>query len=91
MANLRDASKQTYATRSHVATESEIKTGCLQRIADATELMAKSHAELERSLRLAREERDRAQRWLKHEENKTRALRGVITKLKKRLKDGSDG
>ena len=66
-----------------------INCGSLQRIADATELMARSHADL-----IA--ERDKYLKWYEREmANKLRAqryissLRGVITKLRKKLNDPS--
>lgn len=59
------------------------KIGSLQRIADATELMAKSYASLQ-------SDRDLYKRWYENEKNENRtlnlrisALKGVITKFKK--------
>ena len=63
----------------------EIQIGCLQRIADATELMARSHAELQTNL-------DMYKRWYSIELGNVRerdktiiSMRGQITKLKNRL------
>lgn len=60
-----------------------LKTGCLMRIADATEVMAKRYQDLI-------DERDRYKRWHKELEERwckavlrIAALKGVITKLKK--------
>jgi len=62
----------------------QLKFGCLQRIADATEAMAHEHRRL-----LA--ERDRLQQWLDEEraerkrlERSNRALRAHITRLRKK-------
>lgn len=62
-----------------------LRTGCLMRIADATEKMAKRHTELI-------DERDRQQRladyWrqcCERTERRLRAAKGQITKLRKRL------
>lgn len=62
-----------------------IKLGCLQRIADATELMSKRHTDLMREKEQAENSRDY---WRREAERLTRskiALRGQITKLKRRL------
>jgi hypothetical protein len=62
-----------------------LQTGALLRIADATELMAKNHIELQNEL-------ERNKRWFNQEreyrvaEQKTNSnLKGQITKLKKAL------
>lgn len=46
--NLKDVSKGQWGTIGDNPTTQEIQTGCLQRIADATELMAKNHAQLQK-------------------------------------------
>lgn len=63
--------------------DDRIKIGCLQRIADATEAMAKSY-------NLLREERDRYQRWYEQEQQSNArlrrsnaALRGLLKRMKK--------
>lgn len=65
-------------------TNEEIKIGALQRIADATEVMAQNHIKLQA-------ERDQYKRWYEHEQKSSQrmarriaALQGVITKLKKK-------
>ena len=75
-------SKDTEPTRESIQ---RIKVGCLQRIAEATELMAQNHQELI-------DQRDMYQRWykeasrdLRSEKRSKAALRGVITKLKKQI------
>jgi len=80
MASFKDASRTNWESQN--STE-HINAGSLQRIADAAELMAKNHAELV-------SERDRAIQsvtfWKEQAEQiarSNRALRGVITKLKK--------
>jgi hypothetical protein len=87
--NLRDESRKQYTvsvlTDSDGLTDSQLQTGALLRIADATEKMAQRHTELI-------DERDRYKRWYNEQfqsigkRDKTIAsLRGQITKLKKRL------
>lgn len=63
-----------------------VNMACLQRIAAATELMAKNHA-------ILLDERDRYFRWYKEEQSKkealersNRSLRGTITRLKNKSK-----
>jgi len=60
----------------------DLKVGCLQRIALATEAMAKNHVRL-------MEERDRYERWYRNEQasgqrlaRSNAALRGYIKRLK---------
>jgi hypothetical protein len=66
----------------------DIKTGCLQRIADATEKMAQSHADLIAS-------RDRYKRWYEDKSAECEqlartiaGLRGTITRMR-REQDGA--
>ena len=83
--NHRKASKESWLTIiGGRPTLEEIKVGSLQRIADAAELMAQNHAQLIR-------ERDNYKRWYeaaldrRHSlERRVAALRGVITKMKRR-------
>ena len=82
MATARDFSKHDQTVVS--PTWDHVQIGCLQRIADATEAMAKSYADLIK-------ERDRYLRWYREEAaDKVRlhrqcaALRGHITRLKRK-------
>ena len=66
--------------------DTRLQIGCLQRIADATELMAKNWSAL-------MDERNRYERWYIEQKNRTdlserrrAALRGVITRLQRRMK-----
>ncbi len=83
--SLRKCSQKDWSTDAGIPTESEIKVGSLQRIADAVELMAKGYARLEN-------ERDRWKRWYEQELQEQQrlarsnaALKGVNTKLRKKL------
>lgn len=90
-ANIRELSKKNY-NPSKRRTYEEIQTGCLQRIADATELIAKDHDRLQRRLKIMEESRDY---WYRESESwkqtafgmqrKYAAMKGVVTKLKKKL------
>lgn len=82
-ANLRAASKAEYGQRDWDVTESEIRTGALQRIADAVEKMSANYTAMQ-------EEHDRYRRWLGEEQivseqlrRRVRALKGVVTRLKR--------
>jgi hypothetical protein len=79
----RDASKKGWSA-SEAPNITEINMGSFQRIADAAEKMAANYANL-------LNDRDLYYKWWKEEqdrrrglERKNNALRGVITKLKKR-------
>ena len=81
MANLRELSKRNFSSLNGSTLEA-ISTGSLQRIADATELMAKNFIALQN-------DRDMYKRWYYEGNAKNTklckqisALKGVITKLK---------
>lgn len=80
---LREESKANWSSSTPKATVDELKIGCLQRIADATEVMAQNHRELQANLdmykRWATERQDKINRL----ERKVSALRGVITRMKR--------
>ena len=84
MVNCRNRSRQEWPPNSPI-THNDLYLGSLQRIADANELMAKNHRELVA-------ERDRYEKWWRAArdqgyriEASNRALRGVATKLRKRI------
>jgi len=79
-------SKENWEPANGPITNEQIKVGCLQRIADATELMANNYQTLIN-------ERDRYKRnWEYQKEESERmarrisALQGVITRMKKKAK-----
>jgi len=83
MSTTREASRANITT-SHPREIDHINCGSLQRIADATEAMAKNHIALQR-------DHDLYKRWFTEEkerrhklERSNAALRGQITKLKKK-------
>ena len=84
MPNFDQASRLRYSRDN--PTVDDLQLGCMQRIADATELMAKNHGKLIRDLELS--ERSKKY-WMEDCDcliKKNRALRGVITKLKNKQK-----
>lgn len=62
----------------------QLQLGCLQRIADATETMCKDREKLERDYQYMRDSRDRYRSQCERLERSNAALRGVITKMKRR-------
>ena len=84
--NYREESKLNYGTLDPGSLSSDqLRTGALLRIADATEVMAKNYQELI-------DERDRYKRYYREEREVNKrlylsnaALKGVITKLRKKL------
>ncbi|MDB4914086.1 MAG: hypothetical protein JWM95_1730 [Gemmatimonadetes bacterium] len=95
MTTHREASRDVYTIRAWNATEPEINTGSLQRIADACERSATAGEKMAANWATLTSERDRYKRWYEQEQesrkrdvarlvNVVRALRGVITKLRNR-------
>jgi len=84
MANFDEASRFKYC--SNTPTHQDLKLGCLQRIADATELMAKDHAKLIRDLERSERARKSWMQEFLRVSKQASALRGVITKLKNKQK-----
>ena len=61
----------------------EIRDGCLMRITDGIELMAKNHSELIRERDRYERDYDRKCEYARGLERRIASLRGYITKLKK--------
>lgn len=66
----------------------QIKIGCMQRIATATEAMSKNYVTMENNLKWSREHVVRLEKRLESATNTNRSLRGHITRLKKKLFKG---
>lgn len=66
----------------------DLKLGCLQRIAAATEAMAKNHDELVRQRDIERANRAFWQREAERERRRVNALRGVVTRMKRKATRG---
>jgi len=85
MSNFRDASRLSFNQSGERPTFTEIQTGAIQRIADATELMAKQHAQLVAD---AERQKRRAELAEQRETSTARslvAMRGQVTKLRNRI------
>lgn len=85
MSNLRQLSRDEYRANDDIPNRDELKLGALQRIADATELMAKRHTDLIRERDMYKRFCEDKSRYASKLERRNAALRGQITKLRKRL------
>lgn len=88
--DFRSLSKRGYTSDS--ATIENINAGSFQRIADACELMAQNHLEMQRKLADTEKKADMYYRWYLNEcersaglQRSMKSLRGVITKQKKKI------
>lgn len=81
MANMRDASKQHFESSNSAV---DINLGCAQRIADALEKMASSYDKLRESRDWYKAHYEEGGRMLARSEHRIRALKGVITRMKRR-------
>lgn len=81
----RDSSRVNYGTNDDAKslTLEQINTGSLLRIADATELMAKNHIQLQNDLDWYKKRYPEQREEIAHLNNRIRSLKGVITRLKK--------
>jgi len=79
----RDESRKHYGTSDEYLTIDQLNAGSLQRIADATEAMAKNHVQLQNDYNYMKISRDGYRELYEMERKRTKALKGVITKLKK--------
>lgn len=79
----KEESKKNWYTEMPVTNE-DLQTGCLQRIADATELMASNYLKLQADLESWKKWGKEKQAKLEAAERRIIALKGVITKLKKK-------
>jgi len=75
-------------------TNEQLRLGCLQRIADATEAMAERHTTLLRRNEYLMEENKMFRSWLRQGSRREAGLRSYITRLKKKvakLEEHADG
>lgn len=82
MANFREHSKDNWNS---VSTVEHINAGSLQRIADATEKMAGNYIKLQSDYDYMRKSRDNYRECYESSLRKISALKGVITKLKRKF------
>ena len=67
----------------HSCSDERLKIGCLQRIADATEAMAKSYTALRSHADWLEEDRKRLQATIERLSHSNAALRGHLKRIKK--------
>jgi hypothetical protein len=84
--NFRELSKQGFKGDSTI---DSINCGSLQRIADATEVMSHNHAKLQTDLEWYRNAYRARNAVIEKRDMQIRALKGVITKLKKARNNGN--
>ncbi len=88
----RQGSKADYGITNDngILTLDQINTGCMLRIADATEAIAKNYLKLQSDLDVSRKLYEQKTVYAKTLEKRNAALRGVITKLKKERQPAID-
>ena len=80
-----ESRKHWHTAGDHKPNDQQIAVGCLQRIADATEVMSRRHEELLSDNERMRNQVKRLQRRLDTEERRSAALRGVINRMKRKV------
>lgn len=88
---LREGSRREWASKTASLTDSQIKTGALLRIADATEKMCMDREKLERDYKYMREQRDRYHSMYEAEKLSNTGLKGVIGRMRKQIKALKEG
>ncbi|GAA3940622.1 hypothetical protein [Hymenobacter algoricola] len=81
--NYRDQSRLNWVSSSLPPAE-QVQLGALQRIADATELMAKNYTDMQRNLDYYKAGYERRGKEIEKLKLSQRALKGVATKAKNR-------
>lgn len=87
--NFRDGSKRQWSSENNL-TIAEINCGSMQRIADACEKMCTDRDSIERRLGYAQVHAEQMQRLLDTEKRRSAALRGVISRLRKKQEGKQD-
>lgn len=82
-----DESRRKWYSGTGSTSVEQLAVGCFQRIATATEAMAKNYVRMEADLAEAKRLRVYWQGEAERLERQRRALRGTITKLKKQARD----
>lgn len=88
MSNYKEQSRLDFSRPEGVnLTYDEVKIGCLQRIADATEAMAKEHNRLLAQLEYYKGYSSELQDKLKYTQRQLSSARGQLTRMKNKFKD----
>ena len=80
----KEGSKQNYGTKEDNLNAEQIQLGCMMRIADASELMAKNYLRLETDLQWYKKLFNEHLTEIKRLRKQIAAYKGEITKLKKK-------
>lgn len=87
--NYRQESRSQWGTEtSGNITLDQVKAGAILRIADASEVMAKNFLDLQGEIQSLRESRDSYQKMWLRAERRISALKGALTRAKKRVVTG---
>ena len=84
MGTYKEESRREWTPNGRPTDREDIKAGCLQRIADATEVMAKNHAQLVRDKEWYERRYKEGQASGQRMARRISALQGVITRMKKK-------
>lgn len=84
--SLRDESREQYKQNGEIISLQELKTGCLQRIADAVERMCVDRVKLERDVDMYKKLWTAAVNDRDQLERSNAALRGVVTRRNNEIK-----
>ena len=82
MGTAREDSRREYSS---AQSDSDLRLGCLQRIADAVELTAKNYVAMQSDRDHCKRLFEAERMWRKRLERRVNALRGVITRLQRKL------
>lgn len=92
--NWRDISRMDWATQTEEDgsnAKEKAKVGALQRIADAVEVIAKDRINLQDGYDYQKKEKERYYQYWLEEQRRNSALKGVITKLRKKYEQSPEG
>lgn len=81
--NFRESSRTNWVQQAEQPTDEQIGVGALQRIADATEAMAKGHVRLQNDYDYMRGDRDRVRAENDRLTRSNAALRGYLKRLQR--------
>lgn len=85
--NYREESRSQWGTHDDMSLV-QVQTGAILRIADATEIMAKNFLDMQRENQSLRESRDNYQKMWLRAERRISALKGALTRAKRRVVTG---
>lgn len=78
-------SRESWGTRVEIPTDLQIVVGAMQRIADATEVMAKNYYQLQKDLDFYKSRYIEHRECIEKKDRQIAALKGVCTKYKNQI------